>query len=50
MLYEDIFNYFKSKNCSLLTNKEEYILLSQTKKIPKLKYIASCQHENNVHS
>ena len=49
MIYEEICSYFKSKNCYLLTNKEEYILLSKTKKIPKLRYIASCQHENEVH-
>lgn len=49
MLYSEVFNYFNSKQCHLLTDKEEYILLTKTKKIPKLRYIASCSHENEVH-
>lgn len=49
MLYEDVFNYFTSKNCKLLTNEDDYKLLTQTRKIPKLRYIASCNHEHEVH-
>lgn len=49
MLYKEVFNYFKFKNCCLLTNEEDYNLLIKIKKIPKLRYIASCGHENEVH-
>jgi len=49
MLYESVFSVFQSKNCELLTSEEEYALLTQTKKIPKLRYVASCGHEHSVH-
>jgi len=42
MLYESVVSSFQSKNCNLLTTEEEYASLTQTRKIPKLKYVASC--------
>lgn len=49
MLYESVASSFQSKNCKLLTTEEEYASLTQTKKIPKLTYVASCGHEHSVH-
>ena len=49
MLYESVVSSFQSKNCNLLTTEEEYASLTQTRKIPKLKYVASCGHEHSVH-
>jgi hypothetical protein len=49
MLYELVVHGFQSKNCKLLTTEEEYVSLTQTRKIPKLKYVASCGHEHSVH-
>lgn len=49
MLYESVASSFQSKNCKLLTTEEEYASLTQTRKIPKLKYVASCGHEHSVH-
>ncbi len=40
MLFQEVYDYFTSKNCKLLT---------RTRKIEKLKYIASCDHEHEVH-
>lgn len=49
MLYESVATCFQSNKCELLTTKEEYASLTQTRKIPKLKYVASCGHEHSVH-
>lgn len=49
MNYEDVYDTFINKGCKLITNKEEYFILKQTCKIPKLSYIASCGHNNSVH-
>lgn len=49
MLYESVVSSFQSKNCNLLTTEEEYASLTQTIKIPKLRYVASCGHEHSVH-
>ena len=49
MSYESVASSFQSKNCKLLTTEEEYASLMQTRKIPKLKYVASCGHEHSVH-
>ena len=49
MLYESVVSSFQSKKCELLTTEEEYVSLTQTRKISKLKYVASCGHEHSVH-
>lgn len=33
MLFQEVYDYFTSKNCKLLTNEEEYKLLTRTRKI-----------------
>lgn len=50
-IYNDISQYFSSKNCKLLTTNDDYDELIKTKKNSSevsLKYIASCGHENNI--
>jgi hypothetical protein len=49
MLFEEVFNFFKSRNCMLLTDENQYKFLKSLKKIPKLKYIASCGHQHEIH-
>jgi hypothetical protein len=49
MLYASVVSVFQSNDCKLLTTEEEHASLMQTKKIPKLKYVASCGHEHSVH-
>jgi hypothetical protein len=48
--YEKIINEFNTRNCKLLTTKEEHAeLLNKSKSNNyKLNYIASCGHNNNV--
>jgi hypothetical protein len=45
--YETIQKTMEDKKCCLITTKDE--LESMNSKIPKIKYIASCGHENSVH-
>jgi len=47
LTYEKTSNYFESKNCKLCYTKEEFESYYK-KNTQKLKYIASCGHENNV--
>lgn len=43
--YEKLKNKFSEKQCTLLSTKEELV---QNTKIPKVKFISSCGHENTV--
>jgi DNA-directed RNA polymerase subunit RPC12/RpoP len=47
--YDKLVECFESKGCHLLVSKEEFEANRQSTKIPKLKYIASCGHEHEVH-
>lgn len=47
-LFENLAEQFASKGCELLTTKIEYEALRKLSKIPKVKFIASCGHENEV--
>jgi hypothetical protein len=46
--YENIIKEFNSKNCKLLTTKEEYDIIKKNTKFLKLCYIASCEHTHTV--
>jgi len=47
LTYEKTYAYFESKNCKLSYTKEEFESYYKNNS-QKLKYIASCGHENNV--
>jgi hypothetical protein len=47
--HDKLVECFESKGCRLLVSKEEFEANHQSTKIPKLKYIASCGHEHEVH-
>jgi hypothetical protein len=47
LTYEKIYEYFESKSCKLCYTKEEFESYYKNNS-QKLKYIASCGHENNV--
>lgn len=47
--YEKLVECFKSKGCHLLVSKQDFEANHQSNKIPKLKYVASCGHEHEVH-
>lgn len=49
MDYENVYDTFINKGCKLITTKEEYFDLKKICKIPKLNYIASCDHIHSVH-
>lgn len=44
--YNRLIKVFKEKNCALLSTEEE--IRKQPQRVPKVKYIASCGHENTV--
>jgi hypothetical protein len=47
--YNRIIEKMTEYSCQLLTTPEEYFEMKKNTKIPKVKYIASCGHENTVH-
>jgi len=47
LTYEKTYEYFESKNCKLCYTKDEFLNYYKNN-TQKLKYIASCGHENNV--
>ena len=46
--YENMFEKFADKGCKLLTTMEELALMPKNI-VQKVKYIALCGHEHNVH-
>jgi hypothetical protein len=50
--FHRLYNAMQEHNCKLLTTKDELNIICQQIKggCPKVRYIASCGHEHNVHS
>jgi hypothetical protein len=47
--YQKITTVMQQNNCKLLTTEDEFIEIKKSAKFPKVKYIASCGHNHEVH-
>ena len=50
MSYTSLLSCMNLNNCKLITTEKEYLLLKTITTFPKVDYIASCGHNNKVHS
>jgi hypothetical protein len=48
--YDQLCIDFEKESCRLLTSEDEYNEMIKVMRIPKVHYIASCGHENRVHT